>query len=181
RGAQIPHRRDGSHGRSSRLSNGSRFCEHHPRTVFCTTARDRRSTTPEAPPGSVANVLIRFSASLEIAGVVVAIMLSTHSPADAQALKPVAIHAAQSGAAQATAAPPGNQYVGETTCITCHDQKYTGTAHGLKSNDRTPAANMGCESCHGPGKAHVDAGGDPSKIINFNTLNPQTGGTYYSR
>lgn len=27
-------------------------------------------------------------------------------------------------------------------------------------------ANIGCESCHGPGSAHILAGGDPSKIVN---------------
>lgn len=26
---------------------------------------------------------------------------------------------------------------------------------------------QGCESCHGPGKAHVDGGGDKSKIRTF--------------
>src|SRR5580765_7179252 len=76
-------------------------------------------------------------------------------------------------AAQAPAAAAANQYVGESTCATCHDQKYSGTAHGLKTNPRTPASNMDCESCHGPGKAHVDSGGDISKIINFKTLKPQ--------
>src|SRR6185503_7824556 len=53
------------------------------------------------------------------------------------------------------------QYVGEATCVTCHDQKYDGTPHAIKADGRTPAATHGCESCHGPGKAHVDGGGDP--------------------
>jgi len=65
------------------------------------------------------------------------------------------------------------QYVGETTCLTCHDQKYDGTAHAVKANSRTPAATNGCESCHGPGKAHVDGGGDPTKIVNLAKLAPQ--------
>jgi DmsE family decaheme c-type cytochrome len=124
-------------------------------------------------------VLIRLTVPLQIAGVVAAVILMTHSPADAQGLKPIAVHAAQSPTAGQAAAPPtGNQYVGESTCVTCHDQKYTGTAHGLKSNERTPAANMGCESCHGPGKAHVDGGGDPSLIVNFKTMRPQEASTY---
>jgi DmsE family decaheme c-type cytochrome len=78
--------------------------------------------------------------------------------------------------AAATQVPNTNpaDYVGEDTCLTCHeDQKYSGTAHGLKTNARTPAATHGCESCHGPGKAHVDAGGDATKIVRPAALKPQ--------
>ena len=68
-------------------------------------------------------------------------------------------------AAAALAQDP-TQYVGEAVCLTCHEtQKYDGTLHALKSNDRTPAATHGCESCHGPGKGHVDGGGDATKIV----------------
>src|SRR6185295_5195764 len=50
-------------------------------------------------------------------------------------------------------------YVGQDTCITCHSDKegtLKGTEHGQAKNPRAPAAIHGCESCHGPGKAHVD-------------------------
>ena len=30
----------------------------------------------------------------------------------------------------------------------------------------------GCQACHGPGQAHVDGGGDVTKIIRFETLSP---------
>lgn len=70
--------------------------------------------------------------------------------------------------------PVAGNFVGESTCLTCHDnQSYKGTAHALTTNDRTPASTHGCESCHGPGKAHVDGGGDKSKIVNPKTLSPQ--------
>jgi len=46
-------------------------------------------------------------------------------------------------------------YVGESTCVTCHDQSYKGTKHALAFNERTPAATHGCESCHGPGQKHA--------------------------
>ena len=84
------------------------------------------------------------------------------------------------GAQTPAPTPPagGNDYVGEATCLGCHDNHYTGTAHGLKSNPRTPAAQMGCESCHGPGKAHVDGGGDVTKIRNFVTMKPQEASQY---
>jgi DmsE family decaheme c-type cytochrome len=64
-------------------------------------------------------------------------------------------------------------YVGEETCLTCHeDQKkgYHGSPHARTANPRTPAANKGCESCHGPGQAHVDGGGDKTKIKNPGTM-----------
>jgi DmsE family decaheme c-type cytochrome len=66
------------------------------------------------------------------------------------------------------------QYMGEATCLTCHeDQKYDGTAHGFAANERTPAATHGCESCHGPGKAHVDGGGDTTRILKLKSISPQ--------
>ena len=72
------------------------------------------------------------------------------------------------------AAAQAADYVGEDTCLTCHEtQSYKGTAHALKLNARTPASTHGCESCHGPGKAHVDGGGDKTKIVSPKTLTPQ--------
>ncbi len=53
--------------------------------------------------------------------------------------------------------PPG--YAGSDTCVMCHtDQEASlkGTKHGQAANPRSPAAKLGCESCHGPGQAHVD-------------------------
>lgn len=71
-------------------------------------------------------------------------------------------------------APAAAEYVGEETCLTCHEaQNYKGTLHAAKFNPRTPASSHGCESCHGPGKAHVDGGGDKTKIVNPKTLTPQ--------
>ena len=83
---------------------------------------------------------------------------------------------ATTNAAQQTAqpAPSAADYVGEDTCRTCHDtQSYQGTPHAQKFNPRTPASTHGCESCHGPGKAHVDGGGDKTKIQNPKTMTPK--------
>ena len=54
----------------------------------------------------------------------------------------------------------------------CHDDKgYKGTKHGVTLNERTPAATRGCESCHGPGKAHAESG-DPELIRRFTAATP---------
>jgi DmsE family decaheme c-type cytochrome len=67
-----------------------------------------------------------------------------------------------------------DSYVGDDTCLTCHDgQSVKGTAHGRAVNPRTPAAGQGCESCHGAGKAHVDGEGDKTKIVNPKKLDPR--------
>jgi DmsE family decaheme c-type cytochrome len=59
--------------------------------------------------------------------------------------------------------------------MTCHDQgqSLNLTPHGRAENPRTPAAGRGCESCHGPGKAHVDAGGDADRIRVFPRMAPR--------
>jgi DmsE family decaheme c-type cytochrome len=75
--------------------------------------------------------------------------------------------------AQAPPQAPG-EYVGQDTCVTCHEsQTYKGTAHAMVSNPRSPASTHGCESCHGPGKAHAESGGDTTKIVRLNALKPQ--------
>lgn len=55
------------------------------------------------------------------------------------------------------------QYVGTDTCMECHEDAYDSflkNRHGIAADNRTPAAQMGCESCHGPGSEHVDADGE---------------------
>jgi DmsE family decaheme c-type cytochrome len=59
-------------------------------------------------------------------------------------------------------------YVGAETCATCHEE----VAKGFASNPHTKMAQthgksgITCENCHGAGKAHVDGGGDVTKIFN---------------
>ena len=55
------------------------------------------------------------------------------------------------------------QFVGTETCMECHEdyyESYLQNRHGIAADPRTPAAKMGCESCHGPGSEHVDADGE---------------------
>ncbi len=66
------------------------------------------------------------------------------------------------------AATASGEYVGADTCTTCHDAE----GKGFASNPHTKMvmlhgdSGVTCENCHGPGKAHVDGGGDVSKIFN---------------
>jgi DmsE family decaheme c-type cytochrome len=68
--------------------------------------------------------------------------------------------ASQPATAQTPSTPvQAGGYVGTAKCLECHtDQGDTlkGTPHGQAKNPRSPAATQGCESCHGPGQAHVE-------------------------
>jgi len=70
-------------------------------------------------------------------------------------------------------APPAG-YAGSDVCVLCHtelESTLQGTPHWRASNPRSPAATNGCESCHGPGQAHVD---DDAKghILKFGAMKP---------
>jgi DmsE family decaheme c-type cytochrome len=75
-------------------------------------------------------------------------------------------------AAKAAQAQAGG-YAGADACAVCHEDEARAihtTLHGQAANPRTPAAAQGCETCHGPGQAHIDSGGDPALIVRFETL-----------
>src|SRR5690242_6710670 len=75
-------------------------------------------------------------------------------------------------ASQLVPGASGGQYAATDVCQTCHqevwDKHFAGTPHAalLKGDQH------GCQACHGPGQAHVDGGGDITKIIRFETLSP---------
>lgn len=74
------------------------------------------------------------------------------------------------------AAPPAaaSDSVGSDTCLGCHDdatKMLAATPHWRATNPRTPAAAQGCETCHGPGRAHAESG-DAALIKNFKTMAP---------
>ena len=66
----------------------------------------------------------------------------------------------------------GSAYASNDVCQSCHqevwEKHFVTTPHSalLKGDQH------GCQSCHGPGQAHVDGGGDVSKIVRFETLSP---------
>jgi DmsE family decaheme c-type cytochrome len=113
----------------------------------------------------------RFSlAALCLLGVIATRAAGAASPDVQAAAPPSAVVSVQTPAAQ----PPAAGYAGSDTCVVCHDDKETslkGTPHGQAKNPRSPAAAHGCESCHGPGQAHVD---DDAKghILKFGQATP---------
>jgi len=75
-------------------------------------------------------------------------------------------------ASTAQKAPPNPaDFVGSETCTTCHSEE----ANKFGSNPHAKLAlehggkGITCESCHGPGKAHVESGGDKTKILDLAT------------
>jgi DmsE family decaheme c-type cytochrome len=74
-----------------------------------------------------------------------------------------------------TVAPPIETaaYVGSDTCKTCHEDLYTKSFESTPHFKTTLKDGHGCESCHGPGGAHVAGGGDATKIIRFPELSRQ--------
>ncbi|MGB6134597.1 MAG: DmsE family decaheme c-type cytochrome [Acidobacteriaceae bacterium] len=74
---------------------------------------------------------------------------------------------------QAAAAPA--EYVGQDTCATCHQdvvKNFAGNPHSRLALEHA-GKGVTCESCHGPGGAHVAGGGDITKIRHFDKLSPK--------
>jgi len=60
-----------------------------------------------------------------------------------------------------------SDYVGSETCTTCHaeeSKKFDSNPHAKLALEHG-GTGVTCESCHGPGKAHVESGGDKTKIF----------------
>jgi predicted CXXCH cytochrome family protein len=68
-------------------------------------------------------------------------------------------------------------FVGSETCKGCHEGQFNNfskTAHAkLTHLSDWTVDKQGCESCHGPGKAHVEGGGDRTKIRTFENETPK--------
>jgi predicted CXXCH cytochrome family protein len=68
-----------------------------------------------------------------------------------------------------SAAKP-DDYVGSEACSACHEAEFKSfnkTTHSRLIKANWKSERQGCESCHGSGKAHIDGGGDKTKIRTF--------------
>ena len=70
-----------------------------------------------------------------------------------------------------------SKYVGSETCKSCHEDQFKsvdGSPHYRTNLAKIRGEDVhGCESCHGPGAAHVEGGGDKSKIFTFKGASPE--------
>ena len=86
-------------------------------------------------------------------------------------------HAAapQAGTVSSKTAVTPSDFVGQETCALCHQDQVKGFAGNPHSKLALEHGGRGvtCENCHGPGKAHVDSGGDATKIFQFTKASPK--------
>jgi DmsE family decaheme c-type cytochrome len=87
-----------------------------------------------------------------------------------------AVGSLNSGSTLNGATPQSSDYVGSEACKDCHEAQFKNFAHTVHAKLESARAwnnkATGCETCHGPGKAHV-AEGDPAKIKNPAKMKPE--------
>jgi DmsE family decaheme c-type cytochrome len=76
-----------------------------------------------------------------------------------------------------TKAPAKENFVGSQPCRTCHPDVtstfFKNPHHKTTVNESLAPHLQGCESCHGPGKAHVEAKGGKATIFAFSVKKPR--------
>ena len=85
------------------------------------------------------------------------------------ALAVVLISCATNRTMMAPPSIPGATFVGSKECATCHEKlvrDFRTADHAKLQAKGKNAIDMGCESCHGPGSKHVEAGGGKGLIVN---------------
>jgi DmsE family decaheme c-type cytochrome len=93
----------------------------------------------------------------------------------AMLLMAVPAFAQQASATHLASSPNAADYVGSDTCVLCHAD----LAKNFENNPHSKIVLMHggtgttCESCHGPGRAHVEGGGDVTKILQLSKATPK--------
>jgi DmsE family decaheme c-type cytochrome len=64
-----------------------------------------------------------------------------------------------------TAILPAVAEVDDSDCAMCHEEVVAAFQKTGHAKATARGGGAGCQSCHGPGDAHMDEGGDPDKII----------------
>lgn len=77
-----------------------------------------------------------------------------------------------SGASSADAA-----YAPDDICQMCHSEQWEKHFANTPHRALLSGGQHACQGCHGPGQAHVDGGGDVTKIVRFQLLNPAQSST----
>ena len=75
---------------------------------------------------------------------------------------------AQNPPQQAAPAQPGS--INNEDCAACHEdlaKAFDRNPHAILEKSKQHQLKNSCESCHGPGQAHVDGSGDETKIVTF--------------
>lgn len=104
-----------------------------------------------------------------------ALALAQNATNSGQAAKP---KSGPAMTAEPTRSANAEDYVGTDTCKACHETEFTSYDRGPHWQTEKNSKGLGwqgCESCHGPGKAHVEGGGDKTKIVRFPELSAEKG------
>src|SRR3984957_7430460 len=123
--------------------------------------------------------MARIQFLLPWAFVFLAVVLATPRPTAAQVAptSKAASNTATSQSASSEGSAGTSDYMGSEVCKTCHEDIYNGwekTPHWKTTLDtKGGSSKQGCESCHGPGAAHVAGGGDITKIFVFENHSPK--------
>jgi DmsE family decaheme c-type cytochrome len=87
--------------------------------------------------------------------------------------------AARSDRAALIPTGPPEAYVGAELCKACHEPAFNRFSHTKMGRlflhqPRNDQERMGCENCHGPGRAHVEAGGTQPMPVAFTKKGKET-------
>src|ERR1035438_6694988 len=78
-------------------------------------------------------------------------------------------------AASSNLTPASGDFAGAESCATCHAdivKNFPGNPHSKLALEHD-GKGVTCEGCHGPGKAHIESGGDAANIFRFTKATPK--------